>query len=133
MKTALMVVMALTVAAVSGCGSPKGGGMSSDEGFSLSTPFFTKDIKQGDRETVTITVKRDKYFKEDVRLQAAASPGITVAPSNIMVRASDSPDVQFQITAPRDAALGEYLVHVRATPETGQPTATDIKVKVVEP
>jgi hypothetical protein len=128
-----MIFVALTMAAVSGCSSPKGGGMSSDEGFSLSNPFFTRDVKQGGSEAVTITVNRDKYFKQDVKLQAVASPGITIDPSNVMVKASDSPDVQFKISAPANAALGEYLVHVKATPATGQPTATDIKVKVVAP
>ena len=75
MKTAIVILTALAVLPLIGCGSPRGGGMSSDEGFSLSKPFFTTSVKQGDRKTVTVSVDRDKYFKEDVRLQATATPG----------------------------------------------------------
>ena len=133
MKTALMMLMALTVAAVSGCGSPRGGSMSSDEGFRIATPTFATDVKQGDRQTVTVSLKRDKYFKQNVTLRSTATSGITVEPSKIVVKASESPDVQFQIKAPKDAALGEYLVHIAATPETGNQTSQDFTVKVVAP
>jgi len=133
MKTTLMFMMTFAVLVVVGCGSPKGGGLSTDEGFRLDTPFFTTDIKQGDRKTVTVSVDRDKYFKQNVRLEAAATPGISVDPTDVLVRADESADVQFQITAPQDAALGEYIVRVKGIPETGQSTSTEIKVKVVRP
>ena len=134
MKTVLMFVLALTVAAVSGCNSSyKGGSMSSDEGFRIAGPAFTTEVKQGDRQTVTVSVKRDKYFKQEVTLLATASSGITLEPSKVVVKASESPDVQFQIKAPKDAALSEYLVHVVATPETGSSTSKDFTVKVVMP
>jgi uncharacterized membrane protein len=128
-----MIVMVLTVALVFGCTSPRGGGMSSDEGFKIATPTFTTDVKQGDRQTVTVSLKRDKYFKQDVTLHATATNGIIVEPTKIVIKASESPDVQFQIKAPKDAALGEYKIVVKATPETGNPTTTDFTVKVVLP
>jgi uncharacterized membrane protein len=133
MKTVLMMVMALAVAVVSGCSSPRGGGMSSDEGFTIATPAFTTDVKQGDRQTVTVSLKRDKYFKQDVTLRTTTSNGVSVDPLKVVVKAGDSPDVQFQIKAPKDAALGEYKIIVRATPETGLETSTDITVKVIAP
>jgi uncharacterized membrane protein len=133
MKTAMAIVMTLALTVVFGCGSPKGGGMSSDEGFRISTPFFTTDIQQGDRKTVTVSVKRDEFFKQNVRLQVSASSGISVTPTDVLVKANDTPEVQLQIAAPKDAALGEYRVRIKGTPETGQPTSTEIKVKVVGP
>jgi uncharacterized membrane protein len=133
MKTTLIIVAGLASLIIAGCGSPKGGGLSADEGFRLDTPFFTTNITQGDRKTVTVSVDRDKYFKEDVRLQAESSPGISVDPTDVLVRADESADVQFQISAAEDAALGEYIVRVKGTPETGQSTSTEIKVKVVSP
>ena len=133
MKTLLVIAMALTIAAISGCTSPRGGSMSSDEGFRISAPAFTTEVKQGDRQTVTVSLVRDKYFKQDVTLRATATDGIDVNPSKVTVEASESPDVQFQIKADEDAALGEYLVRVVATPETGNATALDFKVKVVAP
>lgn len=133
MKMAIVTMMTLALSFVAGCGSPKGGGISTDTGFRLDTPFFATDIKQGDRKTVTVSVKRDEFFKEDVRLEATASEGIDVEPDDVLVKASDSPDVQFQIRAPKDAAIGEYVVRVKGIPETGQSTSTEIKVKVVSP
>ncbi len=133
MKTAWMMVMALAVAGLFGCNSPKGGGMSSDEGFQISGPAFTTEVKQGDRQTVTVSLKRDKFFKQDVTLRATATSGIKVEPITKLVKANESPDVSFQIKAPRDAALGEYMVHVTATPEKGSQTAQDYAVKVIAP
>lgn len=133
MKMVLIILLVVTTAALAGCASPRGGSLSSDEGFKIAGPIFATDVKQGDRQTVTVSLQRDKYFKQDVTLQATATSGITVEPSKIVVKASDSPEVQFQIKAPKDAALGEYLVHVSGTPETGAPTSKDITVKVVGP
>ena len=135
MKTtiAITIVVTLALVAVSGCVSSRGGSMSEDEGFRISTPTFTTDIKQGDRQTVTVSVERDKYFKEDVRLEFRASEGLSVRPTDVLVKASDTPDVQLQIAAPADAALSEYRVYVKGTPGTGQATSTEIKVKVVAP
>lgn len=107
--------------------------MSSDEGFRITTPTFATEVKQGDRQTVNVSLKRDKYFKQDVTLRATATSGITVEPGRIVVKADESPEVQFQIVARQDAALGEYLVHIAATPETGAPTSQDFTVKVVGP
>ena len=128
-----MIVMALALTVVVGCLSPRGGGMSKSEGFKISVPMFATDIKQGDRQTITVSLHRDEYFREDVRLEIKASEGISVHPTNVLVKASDTPDVPLQIAAPKDAALGEYRVFVKGTPETGQPTSIEIKVKVVAP
>jgi uncharacterized membrane protein len=133
MKTAIAIVMTLALMAVFGCMSPKGGGMSEDEGFKISVPTFTTDVKQGDRQTVSVTVKREKFFKQNVKLQISASSGISVTPTDVLVKASDTPEVQLQIAAPKDAAIGEYRVQVKGTPETGLSASIEIRVKVVAP
>jgi uncharacterized membrane protein len=133
MKRMMIFGALLTLSAIVGCGGPEGGGLGPGEGFSLGTPFFATKVQQGDRKTVTVKVKRDDYFKEDVKLEVTASPGINVEPSETVVKASDSPEVALQISAPQDAALGDYRVLVKGIPETGQSTSAEIKVKVVEP
>jgi hypothetical protein len=133
MKIALVVMVALTLATVFGCASPKGGSVSSDEGFKIMGPTFATDVKQGDTQTVTVSLKRDKFFKQDVTLRATVTEGISVKPSKLIVKASDAPEAQFQIKAAKDAALGEYMVHVVATPATGNPTSQDFTVMVVVP
>ena len=130
---AITFVATLALAAVVGCMSAKGGGMSGDEGFKIQVPMLTTAIKQGDRQTISVTVRRGEFFKQDVRLQFRASPGITVTPTDVLVRASDTPEVQLQIAVPKDAALSEYRIFVTGTPQTGQAAAIEIKVKVVAP
>lgn len=129
----MTIVATLALAAFAGCMSPRGGGMSSDEGFKIGVPTFTTDVKQGDRQTITVTLHREKFFKQNVRLQTSASGGINVTPTDVLVKAGDAPDVQLQIAAPKDAALGEYRLNIRGTPETGLPASVEVKVKVVAP
>jgi len=125
--------MVLVLMVVFGCMSPKGGGMSKDEGFKIRVPMLTTEIKQGDRQTITVSLHRGEFFKEDVRLESKASQGISATPANVLVKASDTGEVALQISVPKDAALGEYRVYVKGTPQTGQPTSIEIKVKVVAP
>ena len=133
MKTAIAIVMSLSMMVALGCESPRGGGMSGGEGFKIGTPTFDTKIKQGETQNVTISLQRGEYFKRDVRLEIRPSEGISVDPTNVLVRGSDNPDVQLQIAAAKDANLGEYRVHIKGTPETGEPTSTEFKVKVVAP
>ena len=133
MKTAMAIVMTLALTAVLGCMSPRGGGLADDTGFKIAVPTFTTDVKQGDRQTISVTLHREKFFKENVRLQTSASKGITVTPTDILVKASESPDVQLRIAAAKNAALGAYRVSVNAMPKTGTPTSTTFTVTVVAP
>ena len=41
--------------------------------------------------------------------------------------------MQLQIAAAKNANLGEYRVHIKGTPDTGESTSTEFKVKVVAP
>jgi uncharacterized membrane protein len=133
MKTTLVLVMTLMLTAVFGCQSPRGGGMSGGEGFKISTPTFDTKIKQGETKNVTISLDRGEYFKRDVRLEIRPSKGINVEPTKVLVKGSDNPEVQLQIAAASDANLGEYRVHIKGIPETGEPTSTEFTVKVVAP
>ncbi len=136
MKNAITVVLVLALAALCGCqtsSSPRGGSVLEGEGFTITVPTFTTSIKQGDVQSVTVSLARGKYFKQDVKLQIMASAGITVDPSTIIVKASEMPDVQVRITAPKTAPLGEYPVTVMGIPKVGESTATAFNVKVVAP
>jgi uncharacterized membrane protein len=133
MKAIALVVMVVAVGAILNATSPRGGGLSEDEGFKIAVPMLSTHVIQGDRQTVIVELKRDKYFKQDVTLRIEPAQGISVEPRNVEVKASESPEVLLQVTAPRDAALGKYLVHVEGTPERGSPTSIDFSVKVVTP
>ena len=107
--------------------------MSSDEGFKITKPIFETKVKQGETQSVSISVNRGDQFKRDVTLEIKASEGITVEPSQITIRANEKPDVSFRVTAAKDAAIGEYKVFVKGTPETGEATSMEITVQVVAP
>jgi hypothetical protein len=135
MKTAITVMMTLVLAVVSGCQSlsPRGGGMTKGVGFTIAVPTFDTDIKQGQTQNVTVSLERGDYFKQDVKLQIEVSKGLSIYPTDILVKASESPAVQLRIATTSDTALGSYLVSVKGTPKTGEPTSTAFTVKVVAP
>ncbi|MGD1276403.1 MAG: hypothetical protein ABR964_04170 [Tepidisphaeraceae bacterium] len=135
MKTAIAIVMALALTAFVGCQSSgsRGGGMAENEGFRIAVPTFGTDVKQGEMQTVTVSLDRGESFKQDVKLRIKTTEGISVDPTSVWVKAGDKPDVQLRIAASKDAALGEYRVHVTGTPETGEPTSADFNMKVVAP
>ncbi len=138
MKKVIMIVVTLALATVSGCytvqsDSPKGGSVLKGEGFKISVPTFDVKIKQGEVQSVAISIERGESFKQDVKLEIEAAKGISIEPTNVLVKASDKPDVQLRITIPKDAALGVYLVSVKGTPKTGGSTSTDFSVAVVTP
>jgi uncharacterized membrane protein len=105
--------------------------MMKDEGFRISAPTFDTSVKQGETQLIAVSLQRDSHFKRDVKLEVKASKGISVEPSSIWVKASDKPDVQFKVSAAKDAALGEYPVVVKGTPETGAATSVGFAVNVV--
>ena len=135
MKNAIAIVMTLVLATVSGCSSSseKGGSVVKGEGFKIAVPTLDVKLKQGETKNFTVSLERGDYFKQDVKLQIEASKGISVEPTSVKIKASEKPEVQLQIAAPKDAALGEYPVVVKGTPETGEPTTTEFIVKVISP
>jgi uncharacterized membrane protein len=132
MKAVITGMMGLALVAVAGCESPRGGGISGGEGFKIVVPMLGETIHQGETKTVTVSLDRGKYFKRDVTLDIRAK-GIGVEPMKVLIKASDKPDVTLRITAAKDAALGEFPVHLTGTPAMGEATSMEFKVKVVAP
>jgi uncharacterized membrane protein len=135
MKKLIMIAVTLALATVFGCysNSDTGGGVLKGEGFKIAVPTFETEIKQGEVQSVTISIERGESFKQDVKLVFKTTKGISIEPTDVMVKASDTPDVQLQITVPKTAALGVYSVSVKGTPKTGEPTSTAFDVRVVTP
>jgi uncharacterized membrane protein len=135
MKKVIMIVVTLALVTVYGCqsSSSRGGSVLKGEGFKIAVPTYDTEVKQGDVRTITVSLERGESFKQDVRFQINTTKGISVDPTNILVKANEKPDVQLQIMVPKDAALGEYSVSVKGTPDTGEPTSTSFDVQVVSP
>jgi len=134
MKTSLAIVALLAMLIVSGCWtfktkSPQGGIRPIDEEFAITVPS-SSTVKQGAELTVTVELIRGGFFKQDVQLAVTAN-GITVNPSYVLLKASDKPEVRFQVVAAREAAIGKYRVDVKGTPVKGKPTETSFIVEVI--
>jgi len=129
---AITIVLTLVLAAVSnGKDSPQGGSDGKGKGFKIDVPTFAKKVKQGETRTINIKIQRGEFFKQDVELRIESAEGISVDPTKVTVKASDEPVVQLSITVPGDAAIGKYRVNVTGTPDEGQSTSVEFKVKVV--
>jgi len=136
MRTAISIILVLALAAITnGADSPKGGSVAKGEGFKIVVPTSDTKIKQSETQNATISLERGDSFKQDVTLEITLvkGKGVTFDPAKIFVKAGDKPDVQIQISAAKDAALGEYKVSVIGTPTTGEATTVAFNVKVLAP
>ena len=132
-KQLLTLVAAGLIAAFGGIGcnkSPEGGVTGTKNSFKVTAPTLPLMLKQGDKQTVTVTLDRESGFQQTVKLDAQAPKGLKADFDMKSVKASDAKDVSLSITADKDAALGDHVVKVTATPDTGSATTVDIKVTV---
>ena len=81
---AMTIVLTLILTAVSnGTDSPKGGSTLKGEGFKIAVPTFDTKIKQGETQSVTLSLERGDSFKQDVTLEIKLfkGKGITFDPA----------------------------------------------------
>lgn len=134
MKKIIAALLILSLMGASGClstTSPQGGILPQDKEFTIAVPTHST-VKQGESIPLNISLNRGSFFKNDVQL-GIRSEGLVVTPAAVLVKAYEKPEVQLQITASRETALGEYRVYINATPTAGKTTATEFTVKVVSP
>jgi uncharacterized membrane protein len=136
LKTLAVIFVALMLLMATGCRTTNvssKGGFTLDEQFSIAVPA-EHTLKQGAEAPINIVLNRGPYFKRDVQLDIKTegiTEGLNVTPNSVLVKASDTPEVQLHIAASRDAALGEYRVTVTGTPTTGEPAVTRFIVRVI--
>lgn len=114
-----------------GCNkSPAGGAPGTANSFTFTAPTVPTTIKQGDKETVKITLNRGKDFKQAVKFKVEAPDKVKADLSKDTVAASDAGEISLTLDVGKDAALGDYKVKVTATPEGGSATTQDFTLKV---
>jgi len=104
--------------------------------FTVTPPSGTTDIKQGQSKEITISVNRGKDFKQNVKLTVSTdAKGVMVKPETAELRASESAtSLKFTLEAGKDAAMGDHMVTVKASPEgAGEPTQSSFKINVTAP
>ena len=128
---ALMVTVLIAMAALVGCKKSEPGGGAGNDTFRVVVPATSSDVKQGEVQTVRVSVERGTGFKQAVKLEVKAPTGLKVDPDSTMVKPGDKGDVQLTITADKDAPLGEQKVMVKGTPDQGEPAELEFKVTVI--
>jgi hypothetical protein len=87
--------------------------------FTLSMPFRTTGLKQGEAKSVAIAISRDKRFDQDVTLKFDGLPkGVTVEPSSGVIKNGES-EIKVVLKAADDASLGDFSAKVTGHPTKG--------------
>lgn len=100
--------------------------------FTLSVPLLSTSLKQGETQTVSIGIKRDKSFSQDVALTFGDLPtGVVIEPSAPVINRGDE-EVQVTLTAANDASLGNFTIKVTGHPAKGADALNELKLTVTK-
>jgi uncharacterized membrane protein len=100
--------------------------------FHLSAPLLSTTLKQGDTSEVSIGIKRDKNFDQDVTLAFTGLPtGVTVEPASPVVKQADT-EVKVTLKGAADASVGDFTIKVTGHPAKGADASHDLKVTVAK-
>ena len=124
------VVMLIATAALVGCKKSEEGGRAGNDTFKVVVPAMATDVKQGELQTVKVSIERGEGFKQAVKLEAKAPAGLQVDPGSITVQPGDKGDVQLKVTAAKDAPLGSVEIMLKGTPDKGEAVEIQFKVTV---
>lgn len=102
------------------------------DSFTLSMPFWTTGLKQGEAKVFSITINREKRFDQDVTLKFAGLPkGITVDPTGSVIKNGET-EAKFVLKASDDAALGDFAINVTGHPTKGADVSHEFKFTIAK-
>ena len=105
--------------------------IAANDSFKLSLPRLS-DLKQGETQTVSVEIKRNGTFDQDVSLNFGEMPqGISLDPSTPVIRRGQAA-TQVAVTAADDAALGNFVLRVTGHPGKGADASGDLRLTVVQ-
>jgi hypothetical protein len=100
--------------------------------FTLSVPRLAPSLIQGETQMVSIGIKRDETFDQDIALTFGDLPtGVTLEPAAPVINRGDA-EVQVAFTASDDASLGDFDVKVTGHPTEGTDASSEFKLMVTE-
>ena len=131
----LLSLAALAALTITGCQqSSEGGTPGTKANFKIEGPVTGETVKQGEQDTIKLSLNRGSDFKKDVKLKAETPDKIKAELNKPMVKASEETDFTMTVTVDKDAPIGDHIVKVTGTPEGGgSPTHLDVKIKVDKP
>lgn len=102
------------------------------DSFTLSMPFWTTALKQGEAKAVSISITREKRFDQDVTLKFDGMPkGITIEPAGSIIKSGES-EAKFVLKATDDAPLGDFRVMVTGHPMKGADASHEFKFTIAK-
>lgn len=102
------------------------------DSFTLSMPFWTTGLKQGEAKAVSIAISREKRFDQEVTVKIDGLPkGITVEPASAVVKPGEA-DAKFVLKAADDAGLGDFAVTATGHPKKGADASHEFKFTVAK-
>jgi hypothetical protein len=102
------------------------------ETFTVSVPTLSTNIKQGETRAVSISIKREKNFDEDVTLKFADLPkGTTLEPASPVIKHGDT-EAKLMLKSENDASLGDFAIKVTGHPTKGADASHDFKITVAQ-
>jgi hypothetical protein len=103
------------------------------DGFTVSMPRGMTPVVQGGTRQIEIDIDRQKLFDEDVTLQFGEFPtGVTVKPAEPVIK-RDETKARLELTATKDAALGNFTVKVTGHPVKGDDAVAELRLNIVKP
>jgi hypothetical protein len=102
------------------------------DSFALSVPRLSTSLNQGEATTVSIGIKRDKSFDQDIAITFGEMPkGVTIEPVAPVINRGDT-GVQVVFTASDDASLGDFEIPVTGHPTKGADTSDQFKLTIAQ-
>ncbi len=106
--------------------------ISAKDTFTLSTPRLSTSLKQGETKSVSIGIKRDKTFDQDVALSFGEMPtGVTLEPAAPVIKQGDA-ETEITLTSADDASLGNFAIKLTGHPAVGADASNELKLTVIK-
>lgn len=104
-----------------------------DSTFSLSVPFESVALTQGEEKSVLIGINRGENFREEVAIEVSDLPtGVTLTTPDPSIK-HGSTDATLVFNAASDAALGDFTVTLTGvTASSGADFTKEFKMTVTE-
>ena len=106
--------------------------ISAKDSFTLSTPRISTSLKQGETKSVSISIKRDKTFNQEVALSFGEMPtGVTFEPAAPVIKQGEA-ETEITLKSAEDASLGTFAIKMTGHPASGADATNDLKLTVIK-
>lgn len=104
-----------------------------DKTFSLSMPFESVTLTQGEEKSMLIGINRGENFREEVEIEVSDLPqGVTLETAKPVIKQGDT-DAELMLKAGPDAALGDFTFTVKGhTTSSGADFSKEVKLTVAQ-